>query len=321
MKKLMSLKREMAFVVFFSFLLLLAGSAYSQQKEVSYPNRPVTFIIPYPPGAGTDLSCRLIAREAEKFLGQSIVPINKTGTAVGTAAIATAKPDGYTIGISGHHGSFLLPLLEKVPYDPVKDFKHIVQFGTYNMGVYLKADSPFKSFKEMIAYARKNPGKVSYGTSAGGMGFFVIDEIAKKENVQLTFVPFKGSPEVQPAVLGGHITFGVGDFNYSLLEAGRLSVLLILRPDRPSEYPQIPNLTDLGYADVPAPVCIFVLGPKGMPNEVVLKLEAAFTKGMKEPGFINGMKDLRMPIAYRNNKELDEFVARNSAFFSKYLKK
>ena len=313
---------RMFFALWIVFAFLSTGAGYTQQKEGdTYPTRPVTFIIPYPPGAGKDLSSRLIAKEAEKFLGQPVVPVNKTGTAVGTAAIAVAKPDGYTIGISGHHASFLLPLLESVPYHPIRDFKHIMQFGSYNFGIVVKSDSPFKSFKELIAHARQNPGKVTWGAPPGGMAYFITDQIAKKENVQFTHIPYKGSPEMQPALLGGHIDFGVGDFSYSLVEAGQIRVLLVLREESAPEYPKTPVLKDVGYNDIPAPACIFIVAPKGTPDGIVKTLEAAFTKAWKEPAFVKGMKDLRMPIFYRDNKELDEYAARNFEFFTKYLKK
>ena len=148
--------------------LFITPSGYSEDAETAkYLTKPVMFVTPLPPGGPTDLAIRFISKEAEKFLGQSIVIVNKPGgtLTIGIAAIATAKPDGYTIGYCGHSGMFVVPLLEKVPYHPIKDLKPIMQFGGFNFGVIVKADAPFKTFKDLITYARQNPKKLTYGTS------------------------------------------------------------------------------------------------------------------------------------------------------------
>lgn len=305
------------------FAFLFGEFGYCQDVEVAkFPSRPITYIVPVPPGGGTDLSIRLIAKEAEKYLGQPIAVVNKPGAAltIGTAAIASAKPDGYTIGFSGGPPLFLTPLLEKVPYHPLKDFTMIMQYGSFNFGVYVKGDSPFKSFKNLITFARQNPKKLTYGTvGTNSMGHLTLEDIAKKENVEITHIPFKGTPEVQTALLGGHVIAGAGDFNFSFVEAGQIRLSLLLRDEHSAEYPEVPILKDLGY-DNPYPMIIGIIGPKGIPEGIVKKLEDAFTKAMNEPTFIKGMKDLRLPIAYRNGKELNEYIVRNYHFFSNLLK-
>jgi len=306
-----------------AFAFLFAGLGYCQDTEVAkFPSRPITFIVPVPPGGPTDLAIRLITREAEKYLKQPIVIVNKPGAAltIGTAAIAASKPDGYTIGYSGGPPIFLTPLLEKVPYDPLKDFTAIMQCGGFNFGVYVKGNSPFKSFKDLIAFARQNPKKLTYGTvGTNSMGNITMEDIAKKERVEITHIPFKGTPEAQTALLGGHIIAGAGDFNFSLVDSGETRLLMLLKEEHSAEYPNIPILKDLGY-DNPYPMIISVVGPKGIPEGIVKKLEDAFVKAMKEPAFIKGMKDLRLPISYRNSKELDEYIIRNYHFFTNLFK-
>lgn len=287
-----------------------------------YPGRPINFIVPMPPGQGTDLACRLITKEAEKLLGQPIVVLNKPGASqtIATAAIVTAKPDGYTIGYTSHLGLFLAPLKEKVPYHPVHDLKQIVQFGCTNIAITVKADSPFKRFEDIIAYARQHPKEVSYGTAGPGtLGHLVMEQIAGKEKVQFIHIPFKGAAETQAALLGGHIMVGTGDFNYSLLEAGRIRLLLLIAESRSAEYPQIPILKELKY-DIPAPTLMSVASPKGVPDRIVNKLEDAFTRAMKSPAFIKGMADLRYTIVHRDNKELAEYVAHNYDIYAKLFK-
>jgi tripartite-type tricarboxylate transporter receptor subunit TctC len=298
-------------------------AAYAQEDEAKFPSRPVTYIQPFVAGVPADLAIRLISKEAEKYLGQPIVVLNKPGAAgtLGVAAVATAKPDGYTIGNTPHSPMFVVPHLEKVPYQPNKDFTMIMQFAAFNMGVIVNADSPYKSFKDLIEFARKNPKKLTYGTAGtNSMQYIILEQIAKREKIQLTHIPFKATAEAQTAMLGGHIVFAAGDFNYSLIDAKQARLLMLFREERAAEYPQTAILKDLGY-DFPVPTFICAAGPKGLPESIVRKLEDALTKAMKEPAFLKGMKeDLRLPVVHRGSKELSEYVSYNYEFYGKVLK-
>lgn len=310
--------------IFCSFVpgLIIINYAAAQQADTRFPTKPITFIIPLPPGGAPDVASRLICKEAEKILGQPIVVINKPGGSftVAIAAIAASKPDGYTIGYAGHPGLFVPPLTGNVPYHPVKDLREVMQFGVMNVAVTVKGDSPFKSFKDIVAYARQNPKMLTYGSAGvGSLGHLVLSQIARKEKVHFIHIPFKGSPETQVALLGGHILVGTGDFNYSFLETGQIRLIFLISDTRSPDYPQTPILKDLGY-DVPAPTFLNIAGPKGMPDDVVKKLDDAFSMAMKKPEFIKGMKELRLTIAYKSGKELDSYVAANYDAFAKLLK-
>jgi len=215
----------------------------------------------------------------------------------------------------------VVPHLEKVPYHPLKDIKMIMQFGAFNMGVIVKSDSPFKSFKDLIAFGRQNSKKLTYGTAGtNSMQYIIMEQIAKKEKVQITHLPFKATVEAQTALLGGHILFAVGDFNYLLIEGGEARVLFLFREERAAEYPDTPIPKDFDY-DFPFPTFICAVGPKGIPDGIVGKLEDAFAKAMKEPTFIKGMKeDLRLPIVYRGGKELSDYVAYSYEAYGRMLK-
>jgi len=202
----------------------------------------------------------------------------------------------------------------------VNDLRYIMQFGGINIGAIVKADSPFKTFKDLMEYGRQNPKKLAHGTTGAiNMQLAILKQIAKKEKVELTYIPFKASAEMQTALMGGHIHFGSGDFNYSLIEGGQIRLLLLYSDVHQAAYPQVPIIKDLGY-DFPAPMPILVTGPKGLPEGIVRKLEDAFTKAVKEQGYINGMKELRLPVVYRNSKDLGEYVARNYEVFSKLMR-
>lgn len=305
------------------FILLFTELASSQEEDIAkYPSRPITFIFPYAAGANLDLAFRLLTKEAEKFLGQPIMVVNKVGGGgtIGVAAVAAAKPDGYTIGQTGGSAMFVEPFFEKVPYHPVKDFRQIIQVVSSSMGLVVRADSPYKRFQDIVEYARKNPKKLTYGTAgAKNMQYFVISQIAKREKVEFALVPFKAGSEAEMALLGGHIQFVAGGYSHSLIEAGKTRLLLLLREERSPLNPEIPILKDIGY-DLPCPMYASVACAKGVPDGIVKKLEQAFTEATKQPAFIKGMKDLKADTFYRNGKEMEEYVARNYSFFAELLK-
>ena len=175
-------------------------------------------------------------------------------------------------------------------------------------------------FKDVVEFARKNPKKLTYGTSGTGTSANVaMETIAKREGVQFTIVPFKGSPETQAALLGGHVLLAAGGFGQSLVDAGETRLLLLLAEARSPYFPEVPILKDLGY-DIPAPTLFNVVGPRGLPEAIEKKIEDAFTKAMSEPAFIKGMKDLRLTVVYRNSSQLEEYVARNYESMGKLLK-
>ena len=315
--------RKTSFVLSLALLFFLTQLGYSQEGEVAkYPTRPINFIVPNPAGGPSDLVMRLLGKEAEKYLGQPVVVVNKPGAALalGVGSIATAKADGYTIGFAPHSALYVVPHFEKVPYHPLKDLRYIVGISAITMGIVVKDDSPFKSFKDLIAFARQNPKKVTYGdTGTNSMQNIITEQIAKKEKVVFTHIPYKGTAEWQTALLGGHIVVGVGQFTYSMLEAKQIRLLLLLKEERSTEYPETPILRELGY-DIPCPMLFNVVGPKGIPDGIAKKLEEAYSKAIKEPAFVKRLKeDFREPVAYRNSKELTDYVAHSYEVWEKYL--
>lgn len=302
--------------------LRAVNPAHAQDGDVArYPQRPINLVVAFSPGGTVDLMFRLVAREVERVLGQPVVVLNKAGGGgnVAVAAIASAKPDGYTVGQAPGQTIFVMPFLEKLRYNPAKDLTFIAQFAEASFAIVVRKDSPFTSLKDLVAYARQNADKLNYGTNAAtGVANLVVDQIGKKENVQFTNIPFKGSPEAQTALLGSHIAFTAGEFNASLVDGGQIRVLALFSERSRPEYPQTPTLKELGY-DIPSPVFHVIAGPKGMPEAIVKKLDEAVATAVKEPRFIKGAQELRIPIVYRNNKELSEYVARNYEVFGKLL--
>lgn len=277
-----------------------------------YPVKPVTLIVPWPAGGSTDIAMRAIAEAASKHLGQPVVIDNKAGGGgtVGPATMAaTAKPDGYTIS-QIPFTVFRLPLMQKTTWDPLKDFTYIVHLTGYTFGVTAKADSQFKTFQEVIEYAKQNPGKVTYATPGAGTTLHIgMEQIAAKAGVKFTHVPFKGGAETNAAVLGGHTTLQADSTGWKpLVDAGELRLLVIWTRERSKNWPDAPTLLELGFPFVfDSPFGI--AGPKGMDSKIVAKLHDAFKKAVDDPSVQASLAKYDMVVNYKSTEDYKNFVA------------
>ncbi len=187
--------------------LALAAWAGGAQAQ-SFPARPVTLIVPWAAGGSTDIGMRALATATEKHLGQSIVVENRpggSGTLGPGQMAATAKPDGYTLA-QLPITVFRFPFMTKTTFDPAKDFSYIIGVSGYTFGVVVKPDAPWKTFPELLAEAKANPGKINYGSPGPGTSLHItMEQIAKRQGIKWTHVPYKGSAETSTAILGGHI--------------------------------------------------------------------------------------------------------------------
>ncbi len=289
---------------FRTFLLgmLFSLSAFAQ----NYPARPVTFIVPWPPGGSTDLSMRAIAVIAEKHLGQRIVIENKPGVSgtMGAQALAQgARPDGYTIA-QMPITVFRLPAMMKTNFDPSADFTWIIHLTGYTFGVIVRADSPFTSFKDMVAYARANPGRLTYGTPGNGTSLHItMEQIAQHEGIQWVQVPFKGGADNLASLLGGH-TMALADSTgwAEQVNTGKARLLVTWGAQRTKRWPDVPTLKDLGYPIVSnSPYGL--AGPKGMDPAVVKVLHDAFKKALEDPEYVKTLDKFDQEAFYLNSAD------------------
>ena len=262
-------------------VLLLASSWAAAQP---FPNRPITLICAYGVGASTDLAMRALAEAASKHLGQRIVVENKPGASgtIGPTYVArNAKPDGYVIG-QMPLTVFRLPHMEKVNFDPVQDFTWIIGVTGYTFGVAVKADAPWRTFKDLIADARTKPGRISYGSPGIGTSLHVtMEDIARREAVEWLHVPIRDGGVNQ--LLGGHINLHASSTQWGeLMAAGRVRLLVTWGEKRTKRWPDVPTLKELGY-DIVSVSPYGLAGPKGMDPKVVAVLHDAFRKAMDDP--------------------------------------
>jgi tripartite-type tricarboxylate transporter receptor subunit TctC len=277
---------------------LLAGTPARAQD---FPTKPVTFIVPWPAGGSTDLAIRALADATQKHLGQPIVIDNKPGASgtLGPAQMAAnAKPDGYTVA-QIPITVFRLPFITKTTFDPGKDFTYIAGLTAYTFGVVVKSDSQWKTFKDLVAYAKANPGKVKYGSPGTGTSLHVgMEQIAKQVGVKWTHVPHKGGAELNAALLGSHIDAIADSTSWApLVNSGDFRLLVIWSPARSKNWPDAPTLQEEGV-NLVLNSPYGVAGPKGMDPKVVKALADAFAKGVQEPSYVAALRKLDQEVAY-----------------------
>jgi tripartite-type tricarboxylate transporter receptor subunit TctC len=291
---------------------LAAATALAQ----SYPTKPITMIIPWPAGGSSDLTLRAMGDAASKQLGQPFIYDNKPGASgtLGPATMAAgAKPDGYTIA-QIPITVMRLPLMQKVSWNAEKDFSYIVHLTGYTFGITTKADSQFKTWDDVVKYAKENPGKVTYGTPGAGTTLHIgVEQIAAKAGIKLTMVPFKGGAETNAAVLGGHTMLQADSTGWKpLVDAKELRLLTLWTPERSKNWPDVPTLKELGYPFVfDSPFGL--AGPKGMDPAHVQKLHDAFKKAVEDPAVIDMMRKYDMFPRYMNTADYAGFVGQITA--------
>ncbi len=306
-------RRELLGAVAGSGLLLAAGSAGAQTP---FPAKPITLIVPWPPGGSTDRHLRTLAEIASRHLGQTIIVDNKPGGGgtLGPGTMAqTAKPDGYTIA-QYPMGMLRLPHMQKVAWDPLKDFTFILGVSGYTFGFTVKADSPHKTFNDYIEAARKQPGQINYGsTGIGTSPHLLMEEVAGNAKVTLNHIPFKGNADLQQALLGGHVMAQSDATGWDkFVDAGQMRLLATFGDKRTRRWPQVPTVQELGYGVVSTSPYGLV-GPKGMDPAVVKALHDAFKKAMDDPKHLELLDQLNQDIWYRSGPDYAKWAAETFA--------
>ena len=275
------------------FLVMLlsfcAWMARSVNAQVEFPNKPIQIVVGYVPGGSTDLLVRALAQEGKNQLGQEVIVVNRPGAGgtVAAIAVANAKPDGYMLGATPSSTFTVSPFLLDLALDPVKETTAILSFAKFNVGILVKSDSPFKSLKDLFEYAKKNPGKVTYGhPGVSTRPHLVMEMMAAQEGLKLNLVAFQGDIPTVTALLGGHVTSAgcSGGGWVSHVQAGTLRLLSVMEEERMEIFPNAPTVVELGYP-YPLPLVVFLYGPKGLPEPVTKKLAEAFDKASQSPSF------------------------------------
>ena len=282
----------------------------SRLSAPTWPERSITFICPWPAGGTADQSMRALCSVAARVLGQSIAVENKVGASgmIGAKALASAKPDGYTIGqipISVTRFSQLGTLAA----DPRKDFTYIARTSGQTFGIAVPANSPFKTLKDFVAHAKANPGKVSYAhAGVGGATHVGMEEFASVAGIQFNHVPYKGGSEALQGVLGGHVDALADSSSWAPhVEAGKLRLLATWGELRTARFKDVPTLRELGY-DVVVDAPNGIGAPKGLDPAVAAKLRDAFRQAANSPEFKAVIDKLDAPLLYLDGPDYEKYV-------------
>jgi tripartite-type tricarboxylate transporter receptor subunit TctC len=275
----------------------------------SYPNQPISLVIPLAPGDAGDVAGRAMADELSKLLKVSVATLNKPGggLTIGTDAVVKAKKDGYTILLTSNTaliaGRILNP--ETVPYDSFKDLTPLGMATRTPVMFVVRSDAPYKRFADLVEFAKKNPGKIRVGTAGvGTAGHFALELINSLTGAGMTMVPFKGASPAATALLGGHLEgalLAIGTLS-GHLQGGQVRGLVVSSKSPP--FPEVPMLTQLGYRQNVHGVWYAFFAPAGVPQEVTAALVPAIEKAVKEPNIVAKLAPLGMVQDYAAPEKL-----------------
>lgn len=268
---------------------LLAGPAWAQ----SWPSRPIKWIVPFPPGGPTDIFSRTVAQQLQIALGQPVVVENRGGAGggVGMQALAKAAPDGYTIGLSTTGTHTINPALygDRVGYDPVKDFTPLTMAVSYVNMLVINANHPAKNLKELVDYARANPGKVSFGSAGNGSSNHLSGEVLKMlSGTQMQHVPYRGSALAMNDTISGQISFMFDILNVAIPQSrsGRVRALAVTSSKRSPYAPEVPTMEEAGvpgYSAAGSDLWFGIMAPAGLPKPVADRLQGELVKVLRSP--------------------------------------
>jgi tripartite-type tricarboxylate transporter receptor subunit TctC len=297
-------------VLLFAMGLLFAGLALAE-----YPEKPITIIVPYPAGGVMDLTARALADSMTSYIAHPVIVVNKTGAGatIGGAAVATAPPDGYTLGFFPVAAALpeVFRFAYSAPYSS-NDLLPVSAVAATAMSFAVKADSPIKSMKDVIELARKSGGLLIGTPGKQTLPSMIMVKMAAKEGVNLEDVPFGGDAKTLPALLGEHVLVGAIDYAAikPSVEAGKIRVLAVCTEKRIDLAPDVPTVLELGY-DLPYVSSLGLFGPKALPEAVAKKLDELVAKIVKEPKFAQRMKEMSIQVSYKDGATYRQALARD----------
>ncbi|MCG7391831.1 tripartite tricarboxylate transporter substrate binding protein [Microvirga sp. ACRRW] len=316
-----SLTRRMA-------LGLLAGAALFSQAALAqpYPNRVIKMVVPYPAGGPTDVIARIVAEEMGKELGQNVIVENMAGAsgAVGTRAVARATPDGYTLvfGNNQTHGNNMF-LLKDPGYDAVKDFAPLAGAGAFEHVFVVKNDLPVKTISELVELAKKDPGKLNYGSTGVGSGSHLATELfMTRTGIKMTHVPFRGAAPLVTELMGGRIDVSNSTLPSVLaqFQAGQMRAIGLASPQRNPLAPDVPTLREQGVANADAESWAAFFAPVNTPKPVLDKLSGTIIAILNKPDVKERITKLGFTLNVRDPETFKPYLDKEIQTWAEIIK-
>ncbi|GKQ50542.1 tripartite tricarboxylate transporter substrate binding protein [Bradyrhizobium sp. Ce-3] len=319
----MQRRASSAFIVALAALLATALPA----RAADYPTRPIKLVVPYAAGGPTDVLGRIVGEYLGRDLKQVVVVENKAGAqgAIGAEAVARSDPDGYTLFVTAASIFVLNPLLyKKLPYDPARDFRLLSVITDAPMIMEVNPSVPAKTIAEFVAYARKNPGKLNFGSAGTGGTVHLAGEMFKQmAGVEMTHVPYKGAGPALQDLLSGNIQLMFDTLGTALppVKSGMLRALGVSSTARIPDLPDLPTIAESGYPDYAVSVWYGIAAPSKVPDEIAAKIKASLDRALNDEAFRASLVKIGFPpLRAKSQAEIDTFVGTDRARWAGVVK-
>jgi tripartite-type tricarboxylate transporter receptor subunit TctC len=306
----------------FAAAALAAAAACAHAQ--SYPSKPIRLILPFPPGAPSDLVGRMIGQKMGEQMGQNLVPDNRTGAGgtVGLALVAKSPPDGYTVMVSSPTIALSPLLYSNLPYDVMRDFAPVARLASIENVLLVHPSVPAKTLKEFIALARAQPGKLNYGSGGPGTTNHLANELLKSlEKINMVHVPYKGATLATTALMGGEVDEVIVSVAsvLPLIKAGRVKPLAVLSEKRVTTLPNVPTSTEAGLPNFKMSIWYGMFAPAGMPKEIVQRLYREAVKAYEDPALLKHMAAAGMDPWLGTPEQMGALLKNEMARYSKII--
>lgn len=307
--------------------LFLGSLATAQQARAEYPEKPVRIVVNAAPGGAADSTTRVVATELTRRLGQPFIIDNKPGAAgaIGLNEVAKAAPDGYVLG-HNNLATFIVGALtaKHLPYKIDQDFTPIAKVFTQPNLVGVTPSLPVKSLSELIAYAKANPGKISYGSTGQGTSLHVLTEMLRMNSgIEITHIPYKSAPAAESDLAAGHIHLMISNFTSMepQVKAGRIRALAITSPTRSPALPNVPTVAQAGAPYLEMVTWGGIVGPKNLPPAIVKKLNTTINEILSDPKIKKQFETMGSEAAVGSAEEFSALIKADTAKWGEVIRK
>ncbi|HBB16305.1 MAG TPA: hypothetical protein DCZ97_04615 [Syntrophus sp. (in: bacteria)] len=305
--------------------LSLAIASPSIAQAQNYPNRPIRMVVPFSPGGAADTPGRMLMHKLSEVLGQQVIVDNRPGAGgtIGAESVAKAKPDGYTLLLISNTHVIGGSLYKNLTYDAVTAFTPVLQFGDAPNVLVVHPSLPVKSVQELIALAKEKPGRIDFVSSGNGSSQHMFASLfTTMAGVNMFHIPYKGSARATTDLLSGEVKVGfpgiAGMLQY--IKNGNLRVLAVTSAERSPELPDVPTIAEAGVKGYEATLWLGIIGPAGLPKEVITKLNTSISGIIKQPDVKNALRKVGTEITYRTPEEFGKFLRSEQQKWAKVIK-